>query len=437
MKKFILCLLALIVGLPAWAVDLSNVKFGGQVRFREYELKNFWNFDNDNRADVWRTFRLKTSLYTAVDLGDNVSGLIRITNQTYGEGISDAEDNKSNKTFVDNAYIDVKEFAGLPLDLRMGRQNLLYGSGFVLFDGQSQYGSTSMYFDAIKASFILGEQGMLDIIYAKDQENDRSESDRDDVTLHGLYLTLMKTLPFQTETYVLNRQDQLKNKDIYMIGLRVSDKLDMGLDYSVEGAFQTGETDVFMPGFDDPVARKADHEAFGGKLDVGFNFKAAIKPRIYTQVAYFSGDDPDTKKYEGWDVFYGGWPQFGDLLGWAFVALPAGNVVSNNKMASTTGEAAYTNFSLYTLGGSLAPVEKLSLKASYSMIKWNEDYINYTGTRIDDDDFGDYYQFSVGYGYSDKLSFGLYSALIDPGEAFKDTAQDVAYEIFYQADLKF
>ncbi len=438
MKQFCIVCLSLLLGLPVYAIDMAKLQYGGQIRIRGYELKNIWNFDNENKSDVMRMFRIKASLHVMADLGDGISGMIKMTNQTYGEGISDDLDNKSNKVFSENAYIDIKRFSGLPFNLRIGRQNLMYGSGFVLFDGQPQYGSTSAYFDAIKTTLILNNDAFLDVIYAKDQENNREETHHDDITLSGVYLTLPKTLPFRSESYLLNRLDEGKDKVIYMLGLRVLDKLEMGLDYSAEGAFQKGKTDLWVVGdTDSPTASRVDHKAFATKIDVGFTFDVRLQPRLFTQYAYFTGDDPDTEEYEGWDVFYGGSVQFGDLLAWQFLAVPSGNVVSESAMASTLGEVTYMNFTIGTVGVNLLPADKFCCTISASMIKWNEDFMNYTGGWIEDDDFGNYYQFELKYGYSKNLNFRLYAAMIDPGDAFKDTAKDNASEIFYEVDLRF
>ena len=74
---------------------------------------------------------------------------------------------------MDNAYIDVNNLWCLPkkVNLRIGRQNVMYGSGFVMFDGKSQYASTSLYFDGIKASVKFDDRAILDAFYLKAQEN--------------------------------------------------------------------------------------------------------------------------------------------------------------------------------------------------------------------------------------------------------------------------
>jgi len=437
MKKCLLVVMALSLLIPSLglAIDLDKLKIGGQVRVRGYDHDNFFRFDDDFKADQWQAFRFKTSIYVSADVSDSVTGYIRITNQTWGEGVTYQtslnpltdrweEDNKSNKVFVDSAYIDIKNMKGSPFSLRLGRQNLIYGSGFVILDGQSQFASTSIYFDGIKLGWQITDKTLLDAFYMKDQENNRSNTTNDDINLIGLYLTSKgQFFRGKQELYGLYKEDELLNKKINIFGIRLSDKLGNGLDYSAEATIQNGDwTDAI------------DHKAWGTKLDLGYTFKgASMKPRIFARYVYLSGDDnPSDGDNENWDVVYGGWPQFGDLLAWKFLHVPgASNLFSpaNAPLTSTTAEAAYHNLVIGEIGVGANLFNVLNTKISYSNLKFAES--GPTG----DDEFGHYYQLKMKYTYNKALSYSLYAAMIDPGNGFdKD---DAAHEIFWEADLKF
>ena len=446
-------MILLLIVPAAEAVDLDSLTFGGQVRVRGYKLHNFFDFNDDNDFDNWTTFRSKTSLWTKADLGNNVTGFIKFTNQTYGEGVvntDSAADNKSNKVFVDNAYINVDKLFDLPVSLKVGRQNLMYGTGFVLFDGQSQFASTSIYFDGVKLSTHLGENAVIDWLYFKDQENDRwlqdfgaEEDSADDITLAGAYLTAhCPVIGGQQEIYVLNRLDEGLDteatpgdeKDIWMLGIRLSDKYDCGLDYSAEIAWQDGNFEG-----------SRDQEAYGYKLDAGFTLKdVAPIPRLFVGYASLSGDDPQTEENERWDVFYGGWPQFGDLLAWKYVNAPPNTIgsMSNydprwNEGSTVIEEAVYSNLNIAKAGIGIKLLENLATEFSYSLLRVDEaDYIDADGHWVENsDDFGDFYQFKINYKYSPNLSFSVYLAMIEPGDAFVN--DDDAYEAFWETDLRF
>ena len=494
MKRILLLMLILFLAVPTvYAMEGDNIDLGGQVRLRGYTMQNFWDFDYQDDFDDYRMFRLKTSLNAKVKIDNNITGFIQLSNQTYGEAVTNKEaeskarllaelkyynpkwnkdpekdwskltsqeqdtivaeltdafeaDNVSNKVFVDNAYINVNSLFEMPISLRFGRQNLMYGSGFVLFDGQSQTASTSLYFDGVKLSVKLGEKAVLDGLYFKDQENNRSEDyfsgppseSGDDITLSGAYLTghcpvIGTEKKGQQELYALNRHDQSNKKNIWMYGLRLSDKFDFGLDYSCEFAYQTGDS-----GKRDSADIMMDQDAMGYKLQAGYTLDVVAKPRFFLGYASLEGDDPGTSDYEGWDVFYGGWPQFGDLLAWMFVNVNSSllnNIAANNPGTSTvTGEAAYTNLNLATAGLSIS-IDKFSAEASYTMLTFDEDVdTNYAKG----DDFGDYYQLKASYAYTKNLSFSMYAATIEPGDAFKDKGlNDEAYEFFWETSLRF
>jgi hypothetical protein len=356
---------------------------------------------------------------------------VRFGNQNFGEGSTyDGQweiDNRSNKFFVDAAYVDIRNVFDQPLDIRFGRQTAMYGSGWILFDGQSQFASTSLYFDGVKLAWRIREDLVLDAMYLKEKERLRNNTSPDDITMAGLYFTAKyPNRVGQQEIYALNRHDELIGKDIYMIGGRLSNTYGFGFDYGAEGAWQLGK---FKTGI--------DQDAYGFKLDAGYRFNGvATRPRLYGQFVRLTGDHScTTDKNEAWDVFYGGWPQYGDLLVWKYVNV--GSKISiaiydpdYNAGSTVIGEAVYSNFNIIGGGIGIQPIESLTARLSYSKIIVDRYAV---GTS---DDFGDYYQFSGKYRYSKHVSVAVYAAMIDPGGAFAGR-KDPATEAFWEVDLDF
>ncbi|NOX25990.1 MAG: alginate export family protein [Deltaproteobacteria bacterium] len=420
-----------VAGTTGAADWTKKISLGGQVRLRGYDLQNVWNFDNSKDWDHWNVFRLKSSLKATVKATKDVTAVVQMTDQTYGEGVgvdsSGEGDNRDNKIFLDNAYINARNMFGLPVDLTLGRQNLIYGSGFVVLDGQSQFASTSIYFDGVKLRWHATKKTSVDLLYMKDQEGNRDNASNDDITLSGAYLISKQcSLIGKSEAYILNRNDEGKKKSIWMYGLRLSDKLANGIDYSAEGAIQRGDASATQ-----------GQDAYGYKLNAGYTFKnAAMTPRLYLGYAFMSGDDTSTTgDNEGWDVFYGGWPQFGDLLVWEYVNIGAGNALNGvynyNKLSSTGGEAVYSNFGIATLGASVNLLKNLNANLSYSKVTFDKVAAGMS------DDFGDYYQAKLKYKYNKQLSFSLYGAIMAPGDAFNATPKDNATELYWESDFRF
>jgi len=415
-----------------WAKKIS---LSGRVRFRGYNLQNMWDFQDNNPPgpfdDNWDDFRLYGSLKATAKLTDDVTAVVQLTDQTWGEGTG-VGDNVDNKIFLDNAYVEARKMFDLPVDMTFGRQNLIYGSGFVILDGQSQFASTSIYFDGVKLRLHLTDKMTLDALYMKDQENARGNGAHDDITLGGAYFTADNCpIVGKSEIYILNRNDESILKDIWMLGARVSNKMDNGIDYSLEAALQRGDAGNGLTG------TVQDQDAWGTKLDAGYTFKSvSMAPRLYAGIVFMSGDDPNTNDYEGWDVFYGGWPQWGDLLAWKYLNLPGGgNILSSvynyNAQSTVIGEAVYSNLQMWTLGASANLMQNLTGNVSYSNLTFDETFAGV------DDDFGDYYQASFKYQYNKQLSFTLYGALLSPGDAFPQANQDNATEVYWETDFKF
>lgn len=429
----------------------KKVTVGGEVTFRGYNIQNVWDFNDNADGDNRDLFRTKGSLWGEFKPTDDVTARIQLTNQTWGEGVTYDQssptandtslDNNSNKAFLDNAYINVKNILGLPVEGTFGRQNLIYGSGFVILDGQSQFASTSIYFDGVKLRWHITDQLMLDGFYMKDQENNTSNNyipgstpaaytgHGDDITLSGFYLTNKKCAitGMQQELYALNRTDEWIGKNIWMYGLRLSDKLANGIDYSLEGAIQKGDANFVQ-----------DQDAWGTKMEAGYTFKnLGWQPRFYAQYAFMSGDESGSAgDNEQWDVFYGGWPQWGDLLAWKYLNIRGGNSLntvydSYDAQSNVIGEAVYSNLQIAGLGASIKPINAVTLGFSYSKLTFDE-----TGAGIDDD-FGDYYQATAKYQYNKYLSFSLYGALLSPGDAFNATPKDDATEVYWETQFKF
>lgn len=411
----------LLILLATAAMAQPATRFGGDVRLRGYDLADVWSFDDSSEFDQWTVIRFRTRLFADVSIDDRTQVYIRLANQHYGEGVSDAVDNQSNKVFVDQAWLDLAEFAGLPVDLRLGRQAAMYGDGFVLFDGQSQMASTSVYLDGARAVWHAAPRLDVDAFGYLDQENARDNGSDDDIYLMGVYMRGrgLAGEASEQELYGVRRVDQVLDRDILMAGARVKGDLAERLTYRFEGALQRGD-----------IGRDGEQEAHALRAQLDVRLPLVT---VFGRHVRMSGDDPDTEANERWDVMYGGWPQFGDLLAWKYVNVGPHNALwqvdmNYNENSSTGGEAVYSNLVMTTLGARWQPNSVIKAEASWSLLRFHE--------VAGDDDFGDYWQVSLKYQYSPAVSFAAYGAMIDPGEAFGDDA-DPATEVYLETMVRF
>ena len=137
---------------------------------------------------------------------------------------------------------------------------------------------------------------------------------------------------------------------------------------------------------------------------------------------------------ERWDVFYGGWPQFGEHLAWLYTNVGGASAITRWDPAyaqgsSQAGEAVYANLLMTTLGLEVRPHPRLAAEASCAWLRADE-------SAAASDDIGLHLQVSARYAYTRNLSFSLYGGYLEPGDAFGEAA-DPQHLVYCDAELTF
>jgi len=198
------CVLALVLGLSFSAsAAVQNVRVGGDIEVKgiyqdsydiinEVEIAGVKVYDQGPSVHDYLTQTVR--LYVDAALTDNVEAYIRlIWNQDIDNAGVNADDVE-----LDLAHLTLNEMYGYPCSLTIGRQELLYGEGFLVGDGLRpgvvdsatvyQY-DTRKSFDAIKAVWDY-EPHQLDLFVAKIQEGSN-------IALNGVPLFLSILLSYQ------------------------------------------------------------------------------------------------------------------------------------------------------------------------------------------------------------------------------------------------
>ena len=165
-----------------------TLKWGPALRIR-HELWNDIRDMDESLHDNRNFFRIKASLWGQADIDKDLSLFAKLTDEfrayTYFAGTSSSVPDKSaskkgyhfdiNEVIFDNLYLDVHNFLNYPVNLRIGRQDLLYnyGEGFLIMDGTPQDGSRTYYFNAAKANWKIDDKNELDILYINDPRSER------------------------------------------------------------------------------------------------------------------------------------------------------------------------------------------------------------------------------------------------------------------------
>jgi len=363
MKKLLSGFLSIIliiglVGLCRAEEAASKVSVGGDMRIRGQVTKN--NTDLNSKVyDNDQIYRHRVRLWIKGEVEEGYSGYVRLATEprwgrqdtTYNDCSAKAE--WTNHLIIDNAYLEAKNFLGTPLNLKIGRQDLTYGEGFLVFEGTPADGSRTIYFDAIKLSGVFGPN-TVDLFTAKPDEKNYKSNDDEDV--YGLYITNKSLADHTLDLYALQREQRdpaLKNSTT-AVGVRASGKLIENLTYAAEVAKEFGTYD--KRGYD------LDRDAIGGLASLTYAMpEVPTQPSIKLGAYYTSGDDSDTTdKNEAWDGFYSEFPKYGygDLL--------------INLTTLDQDEGTWTNHLIYEVDLKTNPLPKMTASLGYLYLAANE-----------------------------------------------------------------
>jgi hypothetical protein len=267
-----------------------------------------------------------------------------------------------DEVVLDNLYVDWQRIGGAPVSVRVGRQDMVYGRGFVILDGTPLDGSRTIYQDAIKATVHLDElKSVLDLFYINNkgrQKRIRPLNETEglvaafDTSVFGAYLINKQLEGHELHAYYIYKdEDALAGgsvNNIHTVGGLAQGGFGGNWDYYAELAGQWGS------------AMGAPRKAFGLSSDLGYTFKDTTwTPRVHGGFEYLSGDDPTTRTFEGWDPVLARWPHWSELYVYT-LAMEQG----------LPGQ--YTNVQRYTLGTSVCPAEKTRVDLDYSYLRANE-----------------------------------------------------------------
>lgn len=235
---------------------------------------------------------------------------------------------------LDNLYLDATDLFDGWLDLRVGRQDLVYGKGRVILDGTPYDGSRTIYMDAVKATINFDEEkkNTLDMLAIYNNNNNEVTmggldggkkelnsivpgSEYLDEWGGGLYFKSKEMDEFPFELYWMYKRETkakrggvtYQGRRFHTIGTRLMPKYTETLSGEFEGAVQTGEKD--------DGKNTSGYMGYAGlRCDPAVEWK--MKPFVNVGVYYLSGDDSnsDGNGDSGWDPVWSRWPQISELM---------------------------------------------------------------------------------------------------------------------------
>ena len=404
-------MMGLLVSAGSFA-DLQNVSVGGQITiFGEYYRSAYtpepalrwpasWlvgrpigtegnsilsNFSWDRHVPSYRLVTQWTRLHVKADMTDNVDAFIELDSiDAWGEDFrsnyltgADRRADTTDDIELYQGYIDVNELFGTPLRLRLGRQELKFGSEWLV--GNNAIGPAPVYglsFDAARLTY-AEDKFSVDAWWSKLFEGSPIEEDGDvdfsgvygsylgieNVTLDAYWLWIRdaRALHDTNGGYFSEWVERLAGVDnydatsIHTAGLRGAGKIG-AFDFEAEAAYQFGDAGQVGYLFK-PVLygdNKAKYDAWTVHAVAGYTFDVAWKPRIHADYAYFSGQDNR-------DVSFGGWIEA------LFNPFYRGSSVSFNRLFSDyycnyiLDGTDMSNVHILCAGISASPTEKVTV----------------------------------------------------------------------------
>jgi len=364
------------------------VKVGEEVRIRWVPVAN-----GDNSYFYQRTrFLMEGLLAKGVTVGVKLQsrGFWGVDTSTVTiEGLT----RENMLPWIENAYVKVDEFFGLPLYLVLGRQPLQYGYGILVEDNASGY-------DAIKLSAFLPWRSECELIMLKPTEADGVSPDNwKEKSAYGLFLK-KKWKKITPQISGFWQRDRNNNIDKNFLGLHLSGELGKGVDYRGGIVIQSGK------------GEGGDYKGLAYIL--GGNFEANTrfgKGMLVCEYLVGSGEAPITGKDENF------------ISDYAHISEEEyGEYYMENRSEVRDGDRDYgiNNLKLFKLGLSIFPLPELRIGFNY----FNNNSYTPKGN------IGDEIDIFVKYNYSPNLSFRLvYGRFMAGKYAAEDNADKVLGEV--------
>ncbi len=352
-----LLIMAVALALPAVA-ELQNVQVGGQITILGEYYRNVETTGNgdrwpapflparpigtlgtgitgffgwDDRGPAYSLVSHWTRLNVAADFTDGVSAFIEIDAlDVWGEDFrsdyvtgADFITPTNDDIEIYQAYIDAAELFGLPLRARIGRQELRFGSEWLVGandDGPSP--AWGLSFDGVRLTYGT-DLFSVDAWWSKLADRSPAEEDGD-VDFYGLYASYYGDQDVTFDAYWLWLRDGVSINDTdyswlsewiedalrvddydvtntHTVGLRAAGALG-AFDFEAEAAYQWGEASIagalfspFTYGDDN-----AEYSEWACNIELGYTFDVRWQPRVHLGFAFFGGEDERDLSFLEW-----------------------------------------------------------------------------------------------------------------------------------------
>ncbi len=415
---------------------------GADLRFRIASAENLPALSDDKLNNVWLYKRYRARIWTTLNLRDDIDFNARLIWELFDwqkPGRKNGYADKNEIMFDKFSFTFMNPF-DMPLKATVGRQDIIIGKGWLIFEGTPYDASRSLFFDAARFTFNLrADKTTLDLIYI----DQKPEADRWINPIKYEHRDLMPAEERGFIFYLINRPGKNNNFEAYLIykndnpvdrtiipatsrkaeiftfGGAIEEKLNDRWDYRIEAAFQTGDKENKETGQMDNL------KAWGLVSHLCRSFNDSYSNKIHFSFEHLSGDDPDTADNEQFDPLWGKWPQWSILCLYAYTA--------------ETSLGDITNFSRFNIGHSFRPARKWQIETNYHFLLADENNMPVSEEPSNSLEFseagkvrGHLLTNCIKYNFSKNISTDVLSELFSPGSYYGRNSRDLAYFIRWQ-----
>jgi len=405
--------LALGVSLSAQA-KVQNVKVGGDIQIRGITRSNWDLVGKDLNPNFlggmdgsWYDSAVR--LQISADLTNDVGAVIRLINERVWGYESSPGTGLDQNVKLDLGYLTLDNMFGYPLKATLGRQEMLFGEGFLIGDGfntkHSHSPVGSVYGDSIRKAFdalrltYSAQPYTVDLFTAKVYEAlSGPYPGGGDINLSGININYayLDLATFDLGYFVKQGRNTnyVKNDETKALSLSGKGSIPSLPGLTLKGEYVWENGDIALT---DTKTQDLDANAWY----TGANYTLQDNPyQPYLGATYLfkSGDKNasgvTTGDYSQFDSLY---PDFEDF----------GTIANLDGFTDS-------NLKAWKLVAGLKPTEALSVDLAYVMLKASDVSANTS------DALGNELDAGLTYDYTEDVQFGLSAAWFDPGDYFKD-----------------
>ncbi|MBI2416930.1 MAG: alginate export family protein [Ignavibacteriales bacterium] len=304
---------------------VSRFQCGTDIRFRHESIENPYLIDADPPGHIYHFERLRIREWNTLSPCSELEFNVRFTweGKHYWMPVSKAEWDKSEIVF-DN--LSGKFRFGALAAVTVGRQDIVFGDGWLVFDGTPLDGPRTSYFDAVRATIDINNTGStLDLIYIDQTSNSNSrlapvfskhiavmEQDERGAIINfscrlNRHTRMEPYFIFKHDKAVLSKGD---NGDVYTIGSRFDHTTGNNLTFHAEGAYQFGSrlNTALFP------TQSGSLSAFGVNSRFTYAFKDPMNSEAWLGYMVLSGNDAQSPRNQQFDPLWGRWAQYSELF---------------------------------------------------------------------------------------------------------------------------